>query len=77
KQHLQKAIVQTLLMPADPEHAELFSDKEVVLKGKPFLLGQVLDHDGKPIEWQWRANRYAKHLIATQLRTKPIKNGNA
>ncbi|MFH0260212.1 membrane-bound lytic murein transglycosylase MltC [Vibrio barjaei] len=77
KQHLQKAIVQTLLMPADPEHAELFSDKEVVLNGIPFLLGQVLDHDGKPIEWQWRANRYAKHLIATQLQTKPIKNGNA
>ncbi|MFC5078314.1 Membrane-bound lytic murein transglycosylase C precursor [Vibrio thalassae] len=77
KEHPQKAIVQTLLMPADPEHAELFSDKEVVLKGKPFLLGQVLDHDGKPIEWQWRANRYANHLINTQLNTKPIKNGKA
>ncbi|NLS13062.1 membrane-bound lytic murein transglycosylase MltC [Vibrio sp. SM6] len=74
---LQKAIVQTLLMPADPQHAELFSDKQAVLKGKPFLLGQVLDHDNKPIEWEWRANRYADYLIEHRLQSKPMKKGKA
>ena len=59
----QKAIVRTLFMPTDPAHAELFSDKEAVLCGKPFLLEQVLDHDGKSIEWEWRANRYADYLL--------------
>ncbi|WP_114766355.1 membrane-bound lytic murein transglycosylase MltC [Vibrio rhodolitus] len=77
EQKLQKAIVQTLLMPADPAHAELFSDKEAILRGKPFLLGQVLDHEGKPIEWEWRANRYADYLISNALQTKSIKRGQA
>ncbi|WP_322803027.1 membrane-bound lytic murein transglycosylase MltC [Vibrio alfacsensis] len=74
---LQHAIVQTLLMPADPAHAELFSDKDAVLRGKPFLLGQVLDHDGKPIEWEWRANRYADYLIDNKLQKKTIQRGHA
>ncbi|KIP66599.1 murein transglycosylase [Vibrio harveyi] len=74
---LQKAIVQTLLMPADPTHAELFSDKEAVLRGKPFLLGQVLDQDRKPIEWEWRANRYSDYLIENKLQKKAIKRGSA
>ncbi|WP_394145234.1 membrane-bound lytic murein transglycosylase MltC [Vibrio atypicus] len=74
---LQKAITQTLLMPADPQHAELFSDKEAILRGKPFLLGQVVDHEGKPIEWQWRANRYSNYLIDTQLQKKSIQRGHA
>ncbi|KLV09332.1 murein transglycosylase [Photobacterium aquae] len=74
---LQHGIVQTLLMPADPQHAELFSDKEAVLNGKPFLLGQVLDQDGKPIEWQWRANRYAEYLIENKLQKKALKRGTA
>ncbi|MCW8349153.1 membrane-bound lytic murein transglycosylase MltC [Vibrio sp. ZSDZ65] len=74
---LKKAIVQTLLMPADPKDAELFSDKAAALKGKPFLLNQVLDQDGKAIEWQWRANRYADHLMTHQLKRKSIKRGTA
>ncbi|MGF1726096.1 membrane-bound lytic murein transglycosylase MltC [Photobacterium nomapromontoriensis] len=74
---LQKAVVQTLLMPADPKDAELFTDKDVILTGKPFLLGQVVDQDGKPIEWQWRANRFADYLISNKLQQKPIKRGKA
>ncbi|WP_260259731.1 membrane-bound lytic murein transglycosylase MltC [Vibrio intestinalis] len=77
KQKLQKAIVQTLLMPADPAHAELFSDKQAILRGQPFLLGQVIDHEGKPIEWEWRANRYANYLIEHALQDKAIKQGTA
>ncbi len=56
---LQKAIVQTLLMPADPAHAELFSDKEAVLRGKPFYWGKFsitmenrLNGNGAPIVTQ-------------------------
>ncbi|GHA60603.1 membrane-bound lytic murein transglycosylase C [Photobacterium aphoticum] len=77
QEKLQDAIVQTLLMPADPKYAELFSDKNITLTGKPFLLGQVVDQDGKPIEWQWRANRFAEYLLANKLQSKTIKHGKA
>lgn len=77
KSKLQHAIVETLLMPADPSKIDLFSDKEFALSGKPFLLGQVVDHDGKPIEWQWRANRFADYLIANKLVEKKTKKGSA
>ena len=64
-------------MPTDPAQAELFSDKETILRGKPFLLGQVLDQEGKPIEWEWRANRYADYLMTNKLQSKSIKRGKA
>ncbi|CAH0533667.1 Membrane-bound lytic murein transglycosylase C [Vibrio stylophorae] len=76
KDKLRKAIVHTLLMPADPKDAELFSDKEAVISGQPFLLGQVVDHEGQPIRWEWRAGRYADYLIANKLQEKKLKNGN-
>lgn len=77
KARLQKAIIETLLLPSDPSKVELFTDKSVPLDGKPFLLGQVRDHDGKFIEWQWRANRYADYLIDHKLQHKALKHGNA
>ncbi|WP_163392649.1 membrane-bound lytic murein transglycosylase MltC [Enterovibrio norvegicus] len=77
KEKLQKAIVQTLLMPADAKYDDLFSDKNIALKGKPFFLGQVVDQDGKAIEWEWRANRFADHLIDNKLQSKAIKKGTA
>ncbi|GGE82688.1 membrane-bound lytic murein transglycosylase C [Shewanella carassii] len=77
KARLKNAIVETLLMPADPTKIDLFSDKRVMISGKPFLLGQVVDHDGKSIEWQWRANRFAEYLLANKLVTKKLKKGQA
>ncbi|MDD1784284.1 membrane-bound lytic murein transglycosylase MltC [Enterovibrio sp. ZSDZ35] len=74
---LQKAIVQTVLMPADPKYAEQFTDKEIQLTGKPFFLGQIVDQEGKSIEWEWRANRYASYLISNKLQSKKIKKGTA
>ncbi|WP_025820647.1 membrane-bound lytic murein transglycosylase MltC [Shewanella marina] len=68
KQKLTQAIVETLLMPADPSQVDLFSDKDIPLKGKPFLLGQVKDQDGRTIEWQWRANRFAEYLVDNKLK---------
>ncbi|CAM2808596.1 membrane-bound lytic murein transglycosylase MltC [Moritella viscosa] len=77
KQHLKRAIVETLLMPADPSKVELFSDKHIELSGKPFLLGQVKDQDGRVIEWSWRANRFAEYLLENKLQHKLLKRGNA
>ncbi|PSV27699.1 MULTISPECIES: membrane-bound lytic murein transglycosylase MltC [unclassified Photobacterium] len=74
---LKKAIEETLLMPADPSQVDLFSDKSIPLNGKPFLLGQVKDHDNQDIQWPWRAGRFADYLIENKLHTKPLKRGTA
>ncbi len=74
--YLKKAIVTTLLTPDDPRQVDLYSDAapEGQSGGKPFLFNQVLDNEGKAIEWAWRANRYADYLIKNKL-TK-VKIGN-
>ncbi len=46
-------------MPADPSQVDIFSDKSIPLNGKPFLLGQVKDHENQNIQWPWRAGKYA------------------
>ncbi len=68
--YLKKAIITTLLTPDDPRDVDLYSDSAPSggKTGKPFLYEQVLDHDGKAIAWQWRANRYAEYLIKNKLR---------
>ncbi len=77
KETLKKAIIGTVLMPADPSYVDLFSDKSIPLRGRPFLLGQIKDQENKDIEWPWRAGRYADYLIENKLQTKIIKNGKA
>ncbi|GAX87629.1 membrane-bound lytic murein transglycosylase C [Lebetimonas natsushimae] len=67
KNVLKTALVNTMLMPEDPRSVDLFSDK-IVLKGKPFLAGQVYDNEGKLVLYKWRANRYADYLIKHKLR---------
>lgn len=69
---LQDAIVTTLLTPDDPRDVDLYSDKEVKLKGKPYLAGTVKDHQGKVVLYKWRANNYAKYLTDKKLKTKQI-----
>lgn len=73
KQHLRKAIVTTLLTPNDPRAVDLYSAAEVPLAGQPFLQGQVVDQEGKEITWEWRANRFADHLIQTKVKTKSYR----
>lgn len=73
KEHLKNAIVTTLLTPYDPRSVDLYSASDIEFTGRPFLQGQVLDHDGKEIAWQWRANRFAKHLIDKKLKQKSMK----
>lgn len=70
---LTNAITLSLLTPEDPEKIDLFSDKEIELKGKPFLYQQVHDHDGKAIAYQWRANRFATYLVKNQLKKRKVK----
>lgn len=67
---LKHAIAATLLTPANPEAVDLSTAADFGLTGKPFLLGQVLDQDGQPIEYQWRANRFANYLIHNHMRKK-------
>lgn len=74
---LKKAIEETLLMPADPSQVDLFTDKSIPLKGKPFLLGQIKDQDNQDIQWPWRASRFADHLIENQLQVRYLKRGKA
>ena len=73
KEALHKAIVTTLLTPDDPEKVDLYSDKEVVYSGTPYLPNLVKDNEGKVILYPWRANRYATYLIDNSLKTREIK----
>ncbi|NLS12892.1 membrane-bound lytic murein transglycosylase MltC [Vibrio sp. SM6] len=72
KIHLKNAIITTLLTPDNPAQVDLFSSKAIVLEGQPFLYNQVVDQDKQPIQWSWRANRYADYLIANHLKTKVV-----
>ncbi|WCE30123.1 membrane-bound lytic murein transglycosylase MltC [Vibrio sp. SCSIO 43137] len=72
KKHLKNAIITTLLTPDDPAHVDLFSSSDITLEGQPFLYRQVVDQDKQPIQWSWRANRFADYLIAHQLKTKTV-----
>lgn len=71
---LKDAIVFTLLSPQDPSSRAILTDAPIDLKGEPFLYQQVRDHDGAFIRWQWRAQRYADHLIKTSLTRQTIRN---
>lgn len=66
-QFLKKAIVTTVLTPADPRDNDIFSSHAPKLGAKPFLFNQVLDQDQQAIRYQWRANRFAHHIVAKNL----------
>jgi len=65
KTKLEQAIISTLLTPEDPSKVDLLTDKEIATNGEPFLHNLVLDHQGQPIRYAWRAQQYAKHLMQT------------
>jgi len=64
---LTQAIVMTLLTSSDPDKTDIFTSEAPILGGEPFLYQQVLDEDGLPIKYQWRANRFARYLVKTDL----------
>lgn len=67
KKRLQEAIVTTLLTPDNARDPNLFSDQGITYRGPSVLEGQVRDHDGVIVKWEWRANRYADWLVANKL----------
>jgi membrane-bound lytic murein transglycosylase C len=70
--HLKRAITTTLLTPDDPIHVDLFSSQNIELKGQPFLYQQVVDHEKQPIQWTWRATRFADYLLTNKLQVKQV-----
>ncbi|MBD2793486.1 membrane-bound lytic murein transglycosylase MltC [Xenorhabdus szentirmaii] len=70
-EHLRKAIVTTLLMGDDPGSIDLYSDaNDIQISKEPFLYGQVLDNNGEPIRWEWRAHYFANYLIQNKLQKR-------
>lgn len=67
KQHLREAIITTLLMPYDADNPEIYTAKKIDYIGPALLAGQVLDHEGQPVQWEWRAERYADYLVANKM----------
>ena len=65
---LRSAIVETLLTTRDMRVDDIFSASTPTTDGEPFLYEQVLDAEGQPIRWRWRAERFADHLIGSSLR---------
>ncbi|WP_435627555.1 murein transglycosylase domain-containing protein [Candidatus Ferrigenium straubiae] len=62
---LKDAIVTTLLTPDDPRAVDLFSDSSIKLTGErdPYLLGLVLDDNGRAIATPQQADRFAGSLV--------------
>lgn len=75
KKQLKNAIVTALLTPDDPTGVDIYSATKVDANGKPFLLGQVLDQEGQPINYEWRAKKFADYLMQHSLRTHESESG--
>lgn len=66
KASLKQAVIQVLLTQIDPEVIDAKTAHDFGLingKQKPFFWEQVHDQDGQPIEFHWRAARFADYLI--------------
>lgn len=74
RRSLKNAVVTTLLTPQDPRAVDLFSDKEIVLTGdkEPYLLGLVLDQEGKAIRTPSDAEPFAEHLLTSKSGTREV-----
>lgn len=72
---LKNAIVTTLLTPDDPRAVDLFTDKGVTLTSEkdPYLLGLVLDQNGKPVRTPADAEPFADYLITNKSGTRTVQ----
>lgn len=75
-QSLHNAIVTTLLTPDDPRSIDLYTDRVIELKGRPYLAGFVKNQFGSYISNPEYASRYADYLIKQQLEQKHITVAN-
>lgn len=69
---LKNAVVTALLTPDDPSAVDLFSDREIVLQGKPYLQELVADQNGNPIASRADVERYADYLVSNKLQRREI-----
>ncbi len=69
---LRNAAVVALLTPDDPGAVDLFSDKEIVLNGKPYLQELVVDQNNTVLKSREDVERYADYLVANQLQRRSI-----
>jgi membrane-bound lytic murein transglycosylase C len=71
---LKNAVVTTLLTPNDPRSVDLFSDKEITLTSErePYLLGLVVDQNGKSVRTPAEAERFADWLLETSRSTRTV-----
>lgn len=72
KGKVRNAVVTALLTPDDPGAVDLFSDKEIVLKGKPYLQQLVADQNGNPMATREDVERYADFLVNNRLQGRQI-----
>ena len=77
QESLSRAVVMTLLTPQDPRVVDVFSDKEVPVNNneEPYLLGLVLDQQGKPVRMQAEAEAFAGYLLDKKTGTRIIEQG--
>ena len=76
---LRQAVITTLLTPQDPRAVDLFSDKEITLTSEkePYLLGLVLDQQGRPIRTPADAESFATYLLDQRSGTRVVEQGGA
>ena len=72
---LRGAIVVALLTPEDPKSTDVFSDKDVILDGKPFLQDLVLNQNKQIMKTRADVERFADYLVANRLQTRKIRVG--
>lgn len=75
EKRLQAAVVAALLTTEEPGAVDLFSDDPIPRQGRPFLHGQVVDHQGRSVDTPEQADRFAAHLIRTGLKKRPLDGG--
>lgn len=69
---LKQAVTTTLLTTADPTKTDIFSSDAPDTEGVPFLYPQVMDHDGKLVQYRWRAERYSNYLVSNKLKKSSL-----
>ena len=74
---LQRAVAVALLTPDDPKSADVFSDAEVKLDGKPFLQDLVLDERRQPLSSSADVERFADYLVRNRLQKRVVRVGNS
>lgn len=75
RESLSRAVAVTLLTPQDPRVVDVFSDKEIPVNSgdEPYLLGLVLDQQGKPVRTEAEAEAFAQYLLEKKLGTRAIE----